>query len=58
MSQQGGDDTCWYNAAIEEATAGSLQLEAELREATIRRQFTIWPKFNLATGHITWALKR
>ena len=55
VKQQGGDDICWYNAAIEEATAGSLQLEAELREATTAGQFIPYyqPKFDLATGHIT-----
>lgn len=53
--QQGGDDICWYNSAVNEATANSLQLEAELRAATNDVQFVPYyqPKFALDTGAIT-----
>ncbi|MGP9637095.1 EAL domain-containing protein [Psychrobacter sp. AOP3-A1-26] len=52
--QQGGDDICWYDTAIDEATAGGLQLEAELRSAAIEGQFIPYyqPKFELMTGII------
>lgn len=55
VKQQGGDDICWYNTGVDEATDGSLQLEAELRAATIEGQFVphYQPKFELATGIIT-----
>ena len=55
VKQQGGDDICWYDTAIDEETNGSLQLEAELRVATIEGQFVphYQPKFELATGIIT-----
>ena len=56
VKQQGGDDICWYDLAIDEATAGSLQLEAELREATSTKgQFIPYyqPKFDLVSGAIT-----
>ncbi|WLG12477.1 sensor domain-containing phosphodiesterase [Psychrobacter cibarius] len=54
VKQQGGDDICWYDTAIDEATAGSLQLETELRAATTENQFVPYyqPKFELATGII------
>lgn len=52
--QQGGDDIYWYNTAIDESSAGGLQLESELRVATTESQFTPYyqPKFELATGII------
>ncbi|MGE6481880.1 putative bifunctional diguanylate cyclase/phosphodiesterase [Psychrobacter namhaensis] len=55
VKQQGGDDICWYDTAIDEATDGSLQLESELRAATTEGQFVPYyqPKFELATGIIT-----
>ena len=55
VKQQGGDDVCWYNKTINEATANSLQLEAELRSATNEAQFVPYyqPKFALDTGIIT-----
>lgn len=55
VKQQGGDDICWYNKTINEATANSLQLEAELRAATNEVQFLPYyqPKFDLDTGAIT-----
>jgi len=55
VKQQGGDDICWYNKTIDEATANSLQLEAELRAATNDVQFVPYyqPKFSLDTGAIT-----
>ena len=55
VKQQGGDDICWYNKAISEATANSLQLEAELRAASNEVQFIPYyqPKFALDTGAIT-----
>ena len=54
IKQQGGDDICWYDKQVDEATAGSLQLEAELRSATTEGQFVphYQPKFELATGKI------
>lgn len=55
VKQQGGDDICWYDKAIDEAIDDSLQLEAELRTATNKGQFVPYyqPKFELATGIIT-----
>ena len=55
VKQHGGDDIRWYDDAIEDNTAGSLQLEAELRAATAEGQFIPYyqPKFELATGIIT-----
>ena len=55
VKQHGGDDIRWYDKTIEEATAGSLQLEAELRVATTDGQFVPYyqPKFSLDTGAIT-----
>ncbi|MEN6670190.1 GGDEF domain-containing protein [Psychrobacter sp. B38] len=55
VKQQGGDDICWYNAAIEKSTDDSLKLETELRAATIKGEFVPYyqPKFELATGIIT-----
>ena len=55
VKQHGGDDIRWYDHTIEEATAGSLQLEAELRVATTEGQFVPYyqPKFSLDTGMIT-----
>ncbi|MBF2719856.1 EAL domain-containing protein [Psychrobacter sp. NG254] len=55
VKQHGGDDIRWYDDAIEEDTAGSLQLEAELRLATTAGQFVphYQPKFSLDTGEIT-----
>lgn len=55
VKQQGGDDICWYHTDIDEATAGSLQLEAELRIAATEGQFIPYyqPKFLLDTNIIT-----
>lgn len=55
VKQQGGDDICWYDKAVNEATANSLQFEAELREATAAGQFIphYQPKFALDSGIIT-----
>ncbi|MDN3454469.1 MULTISPECIES: GGDEF domain-containing phosphodiesterase [unclassified Psychrobacter] len=55
VKQQGGDDIRWYDEAIENATAGSLELESELRTATIEGEFVPYyqPKFDLVTGAIT-----
>lgn len=55
IKQQGGDDICWYHVDIDEATAGSLQLEAELRIAATEGQFIPYyqPKFLLDTNIIT-----
>ena len=55
VKQQGGDDICWYHPDIDEATAGSLQLEAELRIAAAEGQFIPYyqPKFLLDTNIIT-----
>lgn len=55
VKQQGGDDICWYDAAIEKSTDDSLKLETELRAATIKGEFIphYQPKFELATGIIT-----
>ncbi|MBA6243140.1 MULTISPECIES: putative bifunctional diguanylate cyclase/phosphodiesterase [Psychrobacter] len=55
VKQHGGDDIRWYDEAIESATAGSLELESELRTATIEGQFVPYyqPKFSLETGAIT-----
>lgn len=55
VKQQGGDDICWYDTAISEATANSIQLEAELRAASNEAQFIPYyqPKFALGTGAIT-----
>lgn len=55
VKQQGGDDICWYEATINEATDDSLRLEAELRDAFNEGQFIPYyqPKFELKTGIIT-----
>lgn len=55
INQQGGDDICWYDKAIDESIDASLKLEAELRDATNKDQFIPYyqPKFELATGIIT-----
>jgi len=55
VKQHGGDDIRWYDEAIENATAGSLELESELRTATLEGQFVPYyqPKFSLETGAIT-----
>lgn len=55
VKQQGGDDIRWYDETIESATAGSLELESELRTATLEGQFVPYyqPKFSLETGAIT-----
>ncbi len=55
VKNQGGDDICWYDTAIDEATTDSWQLEAELRVAASEGQFIPYyqPKFELATGAIT-----
>lgn len=55
VKQHGGDDIRWYDKTIEDATAGSLELESELRTATTEGQFVPYyqPKFSLETGAIT-----
>lgn len=55
VKQNGGDDVCWYNETINEATTDSLQLEAELRVAINDCQFVPYyqPKVALDTGAIT-----
>ena len=55
VKQHGGDDIRWYDKTIEEATSGSLQLEADLRAASAEGQFIPYyqPKFLLDTGIIT-----
>lgn len=54
IKQQGGDDICWYDTSIDEATANRLQLETELRVATDEGQFVAYyqPKVTLDTGAI------
>ena len=55
VKQHGGDDVCWYNDIIQEATADSLTLEADLRVAASNGQFIPYyqPKVCLSTGAIT-----
>ena len=55
VKQHGGDDVCWYNKSIIELNADHLQLEYELRRATIEGQFVTYyqPKFALKTGDIS-----
>lgn len=55
VKQHGGDDIRWYDKTIEDTTAGSLELESELRTATTEGQFVPYyqPKFSLETGAIT-----
>ncbi len=55
VKQQGGDDVCWYRVGLNDITAESLQLEAELRAAIDDCQFVPYyqPKVALATGVIT-----
>ena len=55
VKQHGGDDVHWYNAELNHATVGSLQLEAELRQAIDANQFIPYyqPKVALDNGAIT-----
>lgn len=55
VKQHGGDDVYWYNKSIIELNADHLQLEYELRRATIEGQFVTYyqPKFALETGDIS-----
>ena len=55
VKQHGGDDVYWYNKSIIELNADHLQLEYELRRATIEGQFITYyqPKFALKTGDIS-----
>lgn len=55
VKKQGGEDICWYDTSIDEATIGDWQLESELRAAAAEGQFIPYyqPKFELATGIIT-----
>lgn len=54
VKQQGGDDVCWYHDGLRSANHGSLQLEAELRQAIDDGQFIAYyqPKILLKTGDI------
>ncbi|MGO3271306.1 MAG: putative bifunctional diguanylate cyclase/phosphodiesterase [Psychrobacter sp.] len=55
IKEQGGDDICWYEDAIDEATSRRLQLETELRLAADEGQFIPYyqPKIDLTSGAIT-----
>lgn len=55
IKQHGGDDVCWYSAALNNTSTDSLQLEAELRAAIYNCQFIAHyqPKVTLETGAIT-----
>lgn len=55
VKQYGGNDVCWYNDIIQQTTADSLKLEAELRVAASDGQFLPYyqPKVCLSTGAIT-----
>lgn len=54
VKQHGGDDVCWYCAALNDSPSDSLQLEAELRVAIDDCQFIphYQPKVALDTGAI------
>ena len=55
VKEHGGDDVCWYNDELHRTSVDNLQLETELREAIIAKQFIPYyqPKVALDTGVIT-----